>query len=134
MSHRPMGIRLLLAGCLLFTIHGVFGQTLGSIAGEARDTSGAVVPESRITATNTATNAQRTALTNAAGEYAPPSPPPGTYTVKAEKPGFKTLVRSQVEIQVQENARIDFELQIGQISESVEVVASSTVIVTENAT
>jgi hypothetical protein len=93
-----------------------------------------VVPEARITATNTATNAQRTALTNSAGEYAFPSLPPGSYTVKAEKTGFKTLVRSQVEIQVQENARIDFELPIGQVSESVEVVASSAVIVTENST
>src|SRR5205814_9430003 len=51
----------------------------------------------------------------------------------AEKPGFKTLVRSQVEIQVQQNARIDFELQVGQISESVEVVATP-VLVSENAT
>src|SRR5205807_2261631 len=104
------------------------------IAGETRDTSGAVIPEAKITATNTGTNAQRTAVTNTAGEYAFPSLPPGVYNVKAEKPGFKSLVRSQVEIQVQENARLDFELPIGQVSESVEVVASSTVIVTENAT
>src|SRR5205085_8569857 len=105
----------------------------GSIAGETRDSSGAVIPEAKVTATNTGTNAQRVAITNASGEYAFPSLPPGIYTVTAEKPGFKTLVRSQVEIQVQLNARIDFELQVGQVSESVEVVATS-VILTENAT
>ena len=72
-------------------------------------------------------------LTNEAGDYAFPSLPPGIYTVRAERAGFKTLVRTHVEIQVQQNARIDFELQVGQVSESVEVVASA-LMVTENAT
>ena len=133
MLHGSVGNRLRLAICLLLGIPGLFGQTLGSIAGETRDTSGAVIPEAKITAINTGTNAQRTVATNADGQYTFPSLSPGVYTVKAERPGFKTLVRSQVEIQVQENARIDFELQVGQLSDSVEVVASP-VIVTENAT
>src|SRR3954447_8311954 len=54
------------------------------------------------------------------------------YTVRAERAGFKDLVRTQVEIQVQQNARIDFELQLGQVSESIEVTASS-LMLTENA-
>jgi len=128
-----MRIRLFLAGCLLLGSLGLYGQTLGSIAGQVRDSSGATIPEAKVTATNTGTNAQRVALSNEAGDYAFPLLPPGIYTVTAERPGFKTLVRSQVEIQVQQNARIDFELQIGQISESVEVVANG-VMVTENAT
>ena len=45
-------------------------------------------------------------ITNASGEYAFPSLPPGIYTVTAEKPGFKTLVRSQVEIQVQDRKKL----------------------------
>ena len=133
MSHGWVGRRLLLAGCLLLGTVGAYGQTLGSIAGEVRDASGAIIPEAKVTATNTGTNAQRSALTNAAGEYAFPSLPPGMYQLKAERSGFKTLLRSQVEIQVQQNARMDFELQVGQISESVEVAASP-VLVTENAT
>ncbi len=133
MLHKLIGDRLFLAGCLLLGISGVSGQTLGSIAGEARDSSGAMIPEATITVTNTGTNAQRTAVTNGAGEYAFPSLPPGIYTLKAERPGFKSLVRTQVEIQVQQNARIDFEMQVGQVSESVEVVASQ-VIATENST
>ena len=133
MSHGSMRIRLFLAGHLLLGSLGLYGQTLGSIAGQVRDSSGAAIPEAKVTATNAGTNAQRTAVSNEAGDYAFPSLPPGMYTVTAERPGFKTLVRSQVEIQVQQNARIDFELQVGQISESVEVVANA-VMVTENAT
>lgn len=106
---------------------------MGSIAGQVRDSSGAAIPEAKVTATNAGTNAQRSALSNEAGDYAFPSLPPGIYTVTAERPGFKTLVRSRVEIQVQQNARIDFELQVGLVSESVEVVANA-VMVTENST
>ncbi len=54
--------------------------------------------------------------------------------MKAEKSGFKTIVRNEVEIQVQQNARMDFELQVGQISESVEVQSGAALISTENAT
>ena len=133
------GKRLFLVGCLSLiatTIgsRGAIGQTLGSIAGQARDASSGAIPETKVTATNTGTNAQRTAVTNDAGEYAFPSLPPGVYNLKAEKTGFKTLLKNQVEIQVQQNARIDFELQIGQVSESVEVSANSAIIATENAT
>src|SRR5437660_12772825 len=133
MSHGSTVIRLFVAVCLLLGNLGLHGQTLGSIAGQVRDPAGAAIPEAKVTATNTGTNAQRPALSNEAGDYAFPSLPPGIYTVTAERPGFKTLVRSQVEIQVQQNARIDFELQVGQVSESVEVVAN-VVMVTENAT
>src|SRR5215471_4983166 len=133
MSHRFVGTRLFLAACFLFGGPGLFAQTLGSIAGEVRDTTGAAIPQARITVTNIGTNAQRNVIANEAGAYAFPSLPPGVYTVRAESQGFKALVRTQVEIQVQQNARIDFELQVGQISESVEVVATS-VLVTENAT
>ena len=41
--------------------------------------------------------------------------------MKVEKPGFKTVVRNQIELQVQLAARVDFELQVGQVSESIEV-------------
>ncbi|MEO8592421.1 MAG: TonB-dependent receptor [Candidatus Solibacter sp.] len=134
MSRRTMGRYLFLVGALLLlAIPGAFGQTLASMAGETRDASGAVVPEAKVTVTNTGTNAQRSVITNGSGGYAFPSLPPGTYNLKAEKAGFKTSIKNEVELQVQQNARIDFELQIGQVSESVEVVATS-VIATENAT
>jgi hypothetical protein len=111
-----------------------FGQTFGSIAGETRDTSGAVITGVTVTAVNTGTNAARVATSNEAGAYNFPSLPPGTYTVKVEKTGFKTVIRSEIELQVQLAARVDFELQIGQVSESVEVRADAALLVTDNAT
>src|SRR5260221_5252008 len=111
-----------------------FGQTLGSISGETRDSSGAIVAGAAVTVVNSGTNATRTVATNEAGEYAFPSLPPGTYSVKVEKTGFKSIVRNQIELQVQLAARIDFELQIGQVSESIEVRADAALLVTDNST
>src|SRR5712671_2475653 len=121
--------RLLVLACLLLASQLAFGQTFGSIGGETRDSSGAVASGVIVTAVNTGTNATRTVATNDAGEYFFPSLPPGIYIVKAEKAGFKTVVRNQIELQVQFAARIDFELPIGQISESIEVQAGAALLV-----
>ncbi|HSP68639.1 MAG TPA: carboxypeptidase-like regulatory domain-containing protein [Bryobacteraceae bacterium] len=111
-----------------------FGQTSGSIAGETLDQSGAAVPGAAISLVNAETNTGRTVLTNEVGAYSFPTLPPGIYNLKAEKAGFKTLVQNQIQVQVQQNARIDFRLEVGQVSESVEVRAGGSTIVTENAT
>src|SRR6202035_4220421 len=98
-----------------------YGQTFGGISGEIRDAQGSVVPAAEVTITNTATNAGRKAVSNDAGLYSFPSLPPGVYDIKVTKTGFKTANRNTVEIQVQQNARIDFDLLVGQVSEAVEV-------------
>src|SRR6266849_1592388 len=114
-------VRLLVLVCGLMTCPVTFSQTFGSIDGETRDSSGAVISAVAVSATNNGTNAVRTAITNDAGVYSFPSLPPGTYTLRAEKPGFRAVVRNQVELQVQQAARVDFDLQVGQVSESIEV-------------
>ena len=124
--------------CVLVSVlllsQAAFGQTFGSISGEAHDTTGAIITGARMTAINIGTNASRTVTTNDAGGYSFPSLPPGIYTVKVEKPGFKTVVRNQIELQVQLAARVDFEMQVGQVSESIEVSANAALLVTDNAT
>jgi Carboxypeptidase regulatory-like domain len=131
---KSLQIRLFVIGCFLLSTQLAWGQTFGSIGGETRDSSGAIATQVTVTVVNTGTNATRTVATNDAGEYFFPSLPPGIYTVKAEKPGFKTVVRNQVELQVQQAARIDFELQVGQAGESIEVQADAALLVTDNAT
>ncbi len=127
--------RLLALGCtLLLAGQLAVGQTFGSIGGEARDSSGAVVAGATVTAVNAGTNAARTVATNEAGVYSFPSLPPGIYTLKVEKSGFKTVVRNQIELQVQLAARVDFDLQIGQVNETVEVSAAAALLVTDNGT
>lgn len=108
-------------------------QTLGEITGVITDTSGGVVQGATVTATNAATNATRTTRTNNAGIYSFPALPPGTYSVKAERSGFKPTTRTGVELHVQQTARIDFRLVVGNLEDAVEVTGT-TVLNTENVT
>src|SRR5258706_2606975 len=134
LESKAMRKQLLVAGCFLLSLHPGFAQTLGSIGGEVRDSSGAAIAGAAVIATNAGTNAARTAITNDAGGYSFPSLPPGTYSVKVEKPGFKSFIRSQIELQGQLDARVDFELKVGQVSESIDVSADAALLVSENAT
>lgn len=109
-------------------------QTLGEITGEVRDSSGAVVAGANVTATNPATSVSRSAVTNDAGVYAFPALQPGLWDVKVESRGFRGAVRNGVELQVQQTARIDFNLQVGEVTEVVEVSSGAALLTTENAT
>jgi hypothetical protein len=109
-------------------------QTFGEITGEVKDQSGAIAPNVPVTAANTATNASRATRTNEAGIYSFPSLLPGTYQVKVEAPGFEPMVRSNVELQVQQTARVDFTLTVGQATQSIEVSGSGQLLTTESAT
>src|SRR5438093_5728673 len=110
-----------------------FAQTLGTITGEVKDSSGAVVPGATVTVVNKATNATRTATSNEVGLYDFPALPPGSYTVTTELVGFKTLNRD-VELQVQQTARVDFAMELGTVSEQATVVGVSPLVETQNAT
>src|SRR6185369_14935609 len=110
------------------------GQTSGSIAGEVRDVTGGAASGVDITATNEGTGATRSATTNEAGVYSFPSLAPGTYTLQAGRPGFKTAVRRQIELHVQQAARIDIALEVGEVIESVQVMADAALLATENGT
>src|SRR5581483_2142857 len=109
-------------------------QTFGEITGTVTDATGAAVGGARVTAVNIDTNAARDSMTNDAGVYAFPSLPPGNYMVRVEKPGFKTSTRTDVLLEVQQSARLDFELAVGQVSESIEVSAQAALLSSENAT
>ena len=110
-----------------------FAQTLGTITGEVKDSTGGVVPGVTMTAVNQATNATRTTASNSAGLYDFPALPPGTYTVKTELDGFKTVTR-EVELRVQQTARANFTLELGAIAELTTVTGFSPLVETSNAT
>jgi hypothetical protein len=110
-----------------------FAQTLGTISGEVRDSTGGVIPGVALTAVNKATNATRTTASNAVGLYDFPALPPGTYLVKSELDGFKTVTR-EVELRVQQTARINFTLELGTIAEMATVTGVSPLVETSNAT
>lgn len=112
----------------------VIGQTLGDIVGVVSDPQGAPVAGANVTLTNLGTNATRSATSNDSGLYAFPALVPGQYSVKVDKSGFKTFTRTNIEVQVQAQVRVDIAMQLGQVSETVEVSASAVSLNTENAT
>ncbi|MGH9657610.1 MAG: TonB-dependent receptor domain-containing protein, partial [Bryobacteraceae bacterium] len=111
-----------------------YAQTFGDISGEVKDSTGAIVPQAKLIVTNTGTNTSRETVTNEAGIYRFPSLVPGMYSVKVEAGGFRAAVRGNIELQVQQSARIDFTLSVGQVNEVVEVAATTGLLSTEDAT
>src|SRR2546422_154168 len=97
------------------------GQTFGEITGVVTDTTGGVLVGAGITVRNLATNHLRRVKTNATGNYTVPFLVPGIYDVQAESSGFKAAIRRGVDLQVGAAARIDFALEVGEISQRVEV-------------
>jgi hypothetical protein len=110
-----------------------FGQNLGEITGVVTDASSAIVSGATVTVTSPATGFSRQAVTNNTGNYDFPALQPGTYNVKTGAPGFSTETRTNVELQVQQVARIDFQLKVGAVSESVEVAGGAPLLNTESA-
>lgn len=124
-------VMLIFGLCLPVSV--VSAQTFGAITGEVRDASGAIVPSAAVTATNVATNVARSTATNPAGVYTFPDLIPATYQVRVSVSGFQTA-SSTIEIQVQQTARVDFTLTVGQSSQTVEVSAVAAALTTESAT
>jgi hypothetical protein len=112
----------------------LYAQTAASITGEARDSSGAIIVGVSVTATNDGTGAVRSVISNEAGIFSFPSLAPGVYTLRAEKQGFKAVVRREIELHVQQAARIDLEITVGDVVESVQVQADAALLATDNAT
>ena len=99
------------------------GQGSVTIFGTVTDAAGAVVPGVRVTVTNTLTGATRAVLSGSTGDYVAVQLPAGVYSVEGRAAGFKTLMESDIRVQVNENRRVDFKLVIGDISQSVTVKA-----------
>ncbi|MBA2303169.1 MAG: carboxypeptidase regulatory-like domain-containing protein, partial [Acidobacteria bacterium] len=120
---------------LLFTLlwgGSVLAQSASaSLTGLVKDTSGAILPGATITARNVATNEVRTTVSNTEGLYRLTSLPRGTYEVKAEVQGFKTVSQSDVLLTVGDTVRADFELSVGQLSETVNVSSQASLVNTE---
>jgi hypothetical protein len=125
----------LLALALFSALCGVMSaQTSGEITGEVKDQSGAVAAGAAITVTNSATNVSRSTVTNSAGVYSFPNLVPGTYQVKVVVAGFDTIVKNGIELQVQATVRADFDLKVGQSTQTVEVSGMAAMLTTESAT
>ena len=104
-----------------------------SLTGSATDPSGAVVPKASVTATQTSTNLEQKTTTDSAGYYLFPALLVGTYTVTVEATGFKKAVHDNIVLGVGQRARSDFSLEVGPVTQAVEVRASAVALQTEDA-
>jgi hypothetical protein len=130
LSH-PLGC---LALALALVPPPVLAQTdTASVVGTVRDSLGAVVPGVTVTATQTGTNVALTARTNASGQYIFPTLRIGTYTVTAELEGFRRTRVPDVELNVQERVEINLTLEVGQVTEAVQVTGATPLLQTESA-
>jgi len=109
-------------------------QARGTILGTITDPSGAAVPNADVTVTNTGTGAVFKARTASEGFYTAPSLAVGTYTVSAGRTGFRRSVRTGIVLELDQRARVDFQLEVGAITQSVEVSAETTRVDTASAT
>ncbi len=127
--------KLLFVVALLMTAPtALWAQATGQINGVVTDASGAVLPGVTVEATNTGTSAVRTAVTGADGLYTVPLLQPGVYDVKATLSGFRVALQEGVRVTVTETSRVAFQMEVGQVSETVTVVAQANLVETANAT
>jgi hypothetical protein len=119
---------------VLFVCAGlVFASASGSIAGNVKDPTGAVVPGVKITVTNIATNAQLSSISNERGEFQFLQLPPANYSVVVENPGFKKTVLNAL-VLIDQITHVDVVLQVGEVLQSVEVEAVSPILETDKTT
>ena len=119
---------------VLFTGTARAQQTSGSLVGLVTDHSGAVVAGATVTLTNVDTGDLRTATTNGAGDYEFVNLIPGNYKVDVQNTGFKHFTRTNVVVQVQGSTRVDSALELGNVSETVEVTSQAPLLETQQAT
>lgn len=111
-----------------------FAQTdRGIINGTVTDSSGAAVPDATVAVTNSATNVRFATKTTGSGDYSIPALPVGTYQLRVERQGFKAAVRAGIIVAAGSTVTVNPQLELGAVSESVQVAATLELLQTANA-
>jgi len=108
-------------------------EVRASLSGIISDPSGAPIPAAQITVTNIAKNTRIVSTSNESGLFSTPLLEPAAYTIAVEKDGFRRVVRENVVLQSLDKARLDIQLQVGAVSDSVTVNAAVSQLQTETA-
>src|SRR5881409_2671788 len=123
---------MLIVSSVLGSSADAWAQATAQISGTVRDQSGAVLPGVEVSATQMATGTKRTILTNETGSYVLTNLAVGPYRIEAALPGFRTFVQTGIVLQVDSNPVININLEIGQVSEQVEVNADAALVETRS--
>src|SRR5215813_2372636 len=115
---------------LLIAFNIVLGQSSAQVSGTVRDQTGAVLPGVEVALTQTSTGFSRSAVTDETGSYILPNLPIGPYRLEASLPGFRTYVQSGIVLQVGGSPILNPILQVGQVSDQIEVQADAALVET----
>lgn len=126
----------LLASLFLLSFPSVLrGQsTNASLSGRITDPTKAVIADARVITISAETNVRYETTANASGEYSLANLPPGPYRLEIEKPGFKKLIKPDVILHVQDALAIDFEMAVGEVTETITAEAGAPLLSTDSAT
>ncbi len=128
-------LKLLSTSVLLTWILPLAAQTLDTgILGAVTDPGGAVIADATVIIRNPATALARTVKTARDGKYEVRYLVPGQYSVEAQAPGFRSERTNSITIQLNQQVRIDFAMQLGEVQQAVEITSSAPLLQTENAT
>ena len=108
-------------------------EVRASITGIVQDASGAAISGAKVVVTNLQQNTTVETVTNATGNYVTPLLQPGEYRMTVTFPGFNQYVRPSIILQMQDRARVDVQLKLGEITETVTVTDSVSMIESETA-
>ncbi len=124
-----------IVGCLLFLMASPgFSQVVSAtLYGTVVDPNQAVIPSAKVSIKNEGTGQSLSTETAGTGEFTFVSVPAGTYTITVEASGFKTRVQSGLELRAGQQQRLTFALEIGQVTETIEVTGQAPLINTANA-
>jgi Carboxypeptidase regulatory-like domain len=132
MPSRILWALLVSIGMVVSASPALYAQsTYGSIAGSVTDNSGAAVTAANVTLTNLGTQEKRTQSSGSDGLYTFVNLFPGQYRIDVEKQGFKHFVQTPVTVDVQQNTRVDAALQVGEVSQVVEVTSETPLLQSE---
>ena len=123
---------ILLPALFLWPAASFAQMTSGTILGKVTDPSGAAVPGAQVTITNPGTKSAKVFATDENGNYIVSYLLSGSYEVTAEKVGFKKSTQTGITLQVDQKARVDLTLQLGEVSESVSVQAEAPLVKTDS--
>jgi hypothetical protein len=128
-----------MAGVLSIAVVFAFGGgklwsqgSTAQISGTVADSTGALLPGAEITATHTDTGVARSVISNETGAYSLPNLAVGPYRLEASLPGFRTFAQTGIVLQVNSNPAINIVLQVGQVTETIEVQANAAMVETRS--
>jgi hypothetical protein len=124
--------RVLVLICTSITT--LLAQRTTQLTGRITDATSAVIPDATVNVTNEDTAIRRETKSNELGYFVVPLLQPGRYSVTVQKPGLRTIRQSGITLEVDQAARVDFVMEVGTLSESVQVNANVALVDTQSST